>query len=205
MAPDPEGFARVASSVEKFGADAVELNVSCPHVKQMGAQIGQDYDLLREVVKKVKSAVSIPVLVKLTPNVTDIVEEGKAAERGGADALVAINTVKAMVIDVNAFKPILTNRFGGLSGPAVKPVALRCVYELFENVDIPVVGVGGIVDWRDAVEFFLAGAMCVQIGTAIAYQGLKTFEEINKGLVDYLESNNYRKVDEIIGLAHQIR
>jgi dihydroorotate dehydrogenase (NAD+) catalytic subunit len=203
MAPDPEGFGRIALALESYGADIIELNVSCPHVYLMGAQVGQDYILLKEVVREVKSKVSIPVWVKLTPNVTNIVEEGKAAEDGGADALVAINTIKAMTINIDSQKPILSNRFGGLSGPAIRSVAVRCVYELYENTKIPIIGVGGITDWRSATEFLLAGARGIQIGSAIAYKGLRVFKEVNEGLRSYLNSKGFKSIEDCIGIAHK--
>ena len=203
MAPDPEGFAKISVALEGYGADIIELNVSCPHVSLMGAQVGQDYSLLREVVRAVKSKVSIPVWVKLTPNVTDIVEEGRAAMDGGADALVAINTIKAMTIDIDAYKPILSNRFGGLSGPAIRSIAVRCVYELYENTDIQIIGVGGVTDWRSAVEFILAGASGIQIGSVIAYNGLGVFQEVNEGLLRYLASKGFESIEDCIGIAHK--
>ena len=203
MARDPEEFMMVAVALEDYGADAIELNVSCPHVDRMGAQIGQDSSLLKDVVQAVTSKVKIPVWVKLTPNVSSIVEEGVVCEEGGADALVAINTLKAMTIDVDTFKPILSNRVGGLSGPAIRTVAVRCVYELYENVSIPVIGVGGVTDWSVAVEFFLAGAHAVQVGTAVAYSGLDIFNDLNVGLQSFIRKKGFSSTSDIVGLAHK--
>lgn len=203
IAPDPEEFGRTAALAEKFGADAIEMNVSCPHVSRMGAQVGQDFSLLTDTVREVKSRVNIPTWVKLTPNITNIVEEGQAAQDGGADALVAINTVKAMAIDIDAFKPILSNRYGGLSGPAIRSIAIRCVYELYDNIEIPIIGVGGITDWRAASEFLLAGAGGLQIGSGVVYHGLDVFKEVNTGLTRYLTSKGFTKINECIGLAHK--
>jgi dihydroorotate dehydrogenase (NAD+) catalytic subunit len=146
--------------------------------------------------------ISIPLFVKLNPNVTDIVKIGKAAEEGGADALVAINTIAAMVIDVNTRRPILSHGSGGLSGKAIHPIAIKKVYDLYKNVKIPIIGCGGIKSWKDAVEFFLAGARSVQIGTSF-YQGFDFVESINIGIINYLTQNNFNSLSEIIGLTHK--
>ena len=196
-------YTTVAKKAVEAGADAVELNVSCPHVKQTGAEIGQNATLLYEVVSKVKAQVHKPVIVKLSPNVTDIVDLACAAVRGGADALTAVNTLKAIAIDVETMLPVLSNVKGGLSGPAVKPVALRCVYDLREKVQVPIIGCGGIVDWRDAVEYFLAGASAVQVGTAIALEDTTVFQSINRGIEVYLRKKHYRSVKDIVGLSHR--
>jgi dihydroorotate dehydrogenase (NAD+) catalytic subunit len=199
-----EEYATAAQKAVKAGADAVELNVSCPHVKDTGHEIGQNPKTLAEVVEKVKATVNKPVIVKLSPNVTDIVEIAKTAVRAGADALTAVNTVKAMAIDVEAQMPVLSNVKGGLSGPAIKPIALRCVYDIFEaDLKVPIFGCGGITSWRDAVEFLLAGASAVQIGTAIAMNDLSVFQTVNKGLKAYLMKKGYGSVKEIVGLSHQ--
>ena len=176
-----EEYALVAKRAVDAGADAVELNVSCPHVKQTGAEIGQSPKLLTDVVQMVKASVSKPLIVKLSPNVTDITVLAHAAIEAGADALTVANTLKAMAIDSETMLPILSNVKGGLSGPAIKPVALRCVYDIHEAYgDVPIIGCGGISDWRDAVEFFLAGASAVQIGTAVAVD-IEVFQTINQG------------------------
>ena len=196
-------YAAVAKKAVDAGADAVELNVSCPHVKQTGAEIGQSPKLLSEVVEMVKAAINKPLIVKLSPNVADITVIARAAVEAGADALTAVNTLKAMAIDTETARPVLSNIKGGLSGPAIKPVALRCVYDLHEQFDVPIIGCGGIVDWRDAVEFFLAGASAVQIGTAIALEGTEVFQAVTKGVEVYLRKKHYRSVKEIVGLAHR--
>jgi dihydroorotate dehydrogenase (NAD+) catalytic subunit len=198
-----EDYAEVAKAATDAGADAVELNVSCPHVKETGSEIGQNPQLLKEVVSKVKAAIHKPVIVKLSPNVTDIVEMAKAATDAGADALTAVNTVRALAIDVETTLPILSNKRGGLSGPAVKPIALRCVYDISETVKTPVIGCGGITNWRDAAEFLLAGASAVQIGTAIAQQNPAVFQAVNRGLAAYLKKKKLRSVKELVGLSHR--
>jgi dihydroorotate dehydrogenase (NAD+) catalytic subunit len=181
----------------------VELNVSCPHVKQTGSEIGQNPRILAEVVAKVKDSVKAPVIVKLSPNVTDITETAKVAVKAGADALTAINTVKAIAIDADTALPVLSNTRGGLSGPAIKPVALRCVYDLYEAVKTPIIGCGGITTWQDAVEFFLAGAVAVQVGTAVAWENPNVFHVINRGVAAYLKKKGYKSVKEIVGIAHR--
>jgi dihydroorotate dehydrogenase (NAD+) catalytic subunit len=199
-----EEYAAVAKKAVAAGADAVELNVSCPHVKQTGAEIGQNPKLLAEVVKTVKAAVGKPVIVKLSPNVADIRAVARAAVEAGADALTAVNTLKAMAIDSETMRPILSNIKGGLSGPAIKPVALRCVYEIREALpEVPIIGCGGVMDWRDAVEFLLAGACAVQVGSAIALEGTEVFQAITKGVESYLRKKHYGSVKEIVGLAHR--
>jgi dihydroorotate dehydrogenase (NAD+) catalytic subunit len=196
-------YAQVAKKAVEAGADAVELNVSCPHVKLTGSEIGQKPALIKEVVSKVKAAVRKPVIVKLSPNVTDIGETAHAAVKAGADALTAINTVKALAIDVETALPILSNVRGGLSGPAIKPVALRCVYDLYEQVKIPIIGCGGITKWQDAVEFLLAGASAVQIGTAVALEDQDVFHSVSRGVKAYLKKKRYKNVEEVVGVAHR--
>jgi len=196
-------FAVIAEKALKMGVDALELNVSCPHAEGTGAEIGQDPKLVEEVVKEVKRDVDKPVFVKLTPNVANIAKIAKAAEKGGADAITAINTVKAMVIDVETANPVLGNKFGGLSGPAIKPIAVRCVYEIYDAVKIPIIGCGGISTWQDAVEFMEAGASAVQTGTAIATKGLNVFKQVTNGIEAFLEKKGFGSVKEIVGLSHQ--
>ena len=197
-----EEYAAVAKRAVEAGADAVELNVSCPHVKQTGAEIGQSPKFLTEVVQMVKAAISKPLIVKLSPNVADITVLAHAAVEAGADALTAVNTLKAMAIDSETMLPILSNVKGGLSGLAVKPVALRCVYDIAEAFDVPIIGCGGVTNWRDAVEFFLAGASAVQIGTAVA-DNVEVFQAVTKGVESYLRKKHYGSVKEIVGLAHR--
>ena len=199
----PEGFAQVAQTAVEIGAAAVELNVSCPHVKKAGAQAGSDPSLLMEIVKQVKKQVTKPVIVKLTPNVTDITQIAQAAEKAGADAICAINTVKAMAIDFETCRPILANKYGGLSGPAIKPIGVRCVYDIYKSVNIPIIGCGGISTWQDAIEYILAGACALQIGTAIAFQDITVFKSVTDGITKYLEHKGFDNLNEIVGLAHK--
>jgi len=199
----PDEYARVASGAVAAGADAIELNVSCPHVKETGSEIGQSSQVLIQVVRKVKDTVNKPVFVKLSPNVTSMEEIAEAAANAGADALTIMNTVKALVIDAETMMPILANKTGGLSGPAVKPIALRHVYSVYERVKVPIIGCGGISNWQDAVEFLLAGASAVQIGTAISAIGPAVFEKVAHGISKYLKRKGLRSVSEIVGLSHR--
>jgi dihydroorotate dehydrogenase (NAD+) catalytic subunit len=183
-------------------ADAFELNVSCPHAHGYGAEIGTDPALVEDITHAVKIAVNVPVWVKLTPNVTDIKGIGLAAQHGGADAVVAINTVRGMAIDIESGYPILGNKFGGLSGRAIKPVAVKCVYDLYEVLDIPVIGVGGISDWRNAVEFIMAGAKAVQIGSAVG-NDINIFNDISSCMEAFLEEKEWT-LNDIYGMAHEV-
>ncbi len=197
-----DDYATVAKKATGSGADAIELNVSCPHVKQTGAEIGQNPKLLSEVVQKVKASINKPLIVKLSPNVADISVLAQAAVKAGADALTAVNTLKAIAIDTETMMPILNNIKGGLSGAAIKPVALRCVYDIADACNVPIIGCGGVTNWRDAVEFFLAGASAVQIGTAVA-DNIEVFQSVTKGVETYLRKKHYGSVKEIVGLAHR--
>lgn len=194
-------YSKSAWIAESIGADAVELNVSCPHVSGVG-EIGQDPAIVAKVTRSVKRVIDIPVFVKLSPNVANIVEIGRSAQTAGADAIAAINTLRAMLIDIHIRLPVLSAKIGGLSGPAIKPVAVRCVYELFEKLKIPIIGVGGIMGWEDAVEFILAGASAVQIGTAILQKDLRVFSEVTEGLSAYVKENGFTNVSELVGVAH---
>jgi len=198
---NPDEYFQVAKKLENLNFSALELNVSCPHEKV--GEIGQNMEVLAEVVKKVKTVTKKPIFVKLTPNVSNIGEIAKVAVEAGADAITAINTVKAMVIDIETGKPVLGGIVGGLSGLAIKPIALRCIYEIFKEIKAPIIGCGGISNWMDAVEFFMAGASAIQIGTAILHKNLKVFREIIRGLNNYLRRKNIKNIGEIVGLAHK--
>jgi len=198
-----EEYAKVAERAVAVGADAVELNASCPHVKQTGSEIGQDPRILADVVRRVRKTVNKPVFVKLSPNVTNITDIAETAVKAGAGALTVMNTVKAMSIDTETAMPILGNRVGGLSGESVKPIAIRNVYDIYEKVKTPIIGCGGIDDWQDAVEFLLAGASAVQIGTAVATEGPRVFMAVAKGIDSYMTKKHFRSVKEIVGLSHR--
>jgi dihydroorotate dehydrogenase (NAD+) catalytic subunit len=186
----------------RAGADAVELNLSCPHAKGYGTEIGSTPDRVESICRQSKKNAGVPVFAKLTPNTSSISELALAAERAGADAVVAINTLKAMAISPEARMPILANRFGGLSGPAIRPVGVRCVYEIFEAVKIPIIGVGGIASGRDALEYIMAGASCVQIGTALWTEGPEVFNKVCREMLGFMEENGYETVMDMVGVAH---
>lgn len=200
----PDEFSTVAARVEPW-VDMIELNVSCPHAKEgCGASIGQDPRLTYQVVKAVKKTVNIPVIAKLTPNVTDIVEIALYAEKAKCDGLTLINSVgPGMCIDIKTARPILSNKFGGISGPSIKPIAVKNVFEVYDAVKVPLIGVGGIMDYKDAVEFFYAGAKCIQIGTAVMFKGMNVFNNICKGLKKFMLNNGIGSIEEIVGKAHK--
>lgn len=196
-------FADVASKLSLAGADALELNASCPNVAEELGMLAADSGNIERVTSAVKENINIPLFVKLSPNVTDIKIIAMAAERGGADAITAVNTLKGMVIDVNLRIPVLSNITGGLSGGALKPVALRCVWEIAQTVNIPVIGCGGISTGDDAVEFFLAGASAIEVGTAIMNHGINVYKEIEDGIEAYMDNNGFNRVNDLVGLAHE--
>ncbi|MFX1502097.1 MAG: dihydroorotate dehydrogenase [Promethearchaeota archaeon] len=197
-----EEYLNVATKAENAGADAIEINISCPHAEV--SSIGIDKDLTYKIVKFLKKKLTTPLFVKLNPNVTNIVEIALAAEQGGADGVVAINTLTALKIDVNTKRPILSHGSGGLSGKAIHPIAVNKVYDLYKTLKIPIIGCGGIDSWQDVVEFFLAGASAVQIGTAL-YNGVEILTEINHGITQYLKNNKFNSINDIKGLAHQFK
>ena len=199
----PKEFSEAAKIIEASGVNAVELNLSCPNVESVGLEIGQDPNLVGAVVTAVKQSIRLPVFAKLTPNTSNIKVLARAAEAAGVDGLVAINTVRAMAIDIDTGRPILSNKIGGLSGPAIKPIAVRCVYEIAKTVKVPIIGCGGIMNWKDVVEFLLAGASAVQIGTAIAYKDFSIFGEVLKGIEHYLGKNRYSNIGDVVGLSHK--
>jgi dihydroorotate dehydrogenase (NAD+) catalytic subunit len=205
FAATPQDFAHLALKMKEFGARAVELNLSCPHAKGYGMEVGVDPDAVRNIVKQVKSSVSIPVFAKLTPNTHRLIEVGKAVQEAGGDAIVAINTLKAMAISVEFRRPILYNKTGGLSGPAVKPVGLRCVYELHAALDLPIIGVGGIESGQDALEYIMAGARAVQIGSAVGRKGITVFRDICRDLENFMDSQGVSNIEALVGVAHEPR
>jgi dihydroorotate dehydrogenase (NAD+) catalytic subunit len=185
---------------DKLGAsiDAIELNISCPNVKEGGVAFGTKCDSVYGITKAVKQHCKVPLIVKLSPNVTDITEIALAAEEAGADCLSLINTLLGMSIDINTRRPILANVVGGLSGPAVKPVAVRMVYQVAKAVNIPVIGMGGISSWQDAIEFMLAGADAVAIGT-YNFVNPNAPIEIIEGMAQYMKKNGCNSLSDIKG------
>ena len=195
-------FAEVAAKIEEAGPDMIELNVSCPNVGK-GTLFGKDPVSAAEVTKKVKAAVKVPVTVKLTPNADRVVEVAKAVEEAGADAITAINSVgPGMAIDIETNLPILSNRVGGLSGAAIRPIAVKHVFDIYENVKIPIIGLGGISNGQDAIEMLMAGASAVGIGTAVYYQGIDVFKKVSKEIEEFMTRKSFKSIKELVGLAH---
>lgn len=194
-----EEFVDLAIRMHKYKADAIELNLSCPHVKGFGSEVGSDPDLVEQIVNELKLKLPVPIFAKLTPNVTNILDIAKAAHR--ADALVLINTVRAIRIDIHARMPVLSNIYGGLSGPAIKPIGLRAVYDVYRETGFNIIGVGGIETYEDVVEYIMAGARAVQIGTAMMRKGRKIFGELNSNLQQFMESEGFSSIDDMIGIG----
>ena len=200
----PDEFIYTAREIEGL-VDMIELNVSCPHAMGgCGAAIGQDPELTFKIVEAVKNTVDIPVIAKLTPNVTSITDIALSAERAGCDVLTLINSLgPGMKIDSETARPILKNKVGGMSGPAIKPIAIRCVYEVSQAVNIPIIGVGGINNYLDVVEFLYAGASAVQIGTALMDKGPQIFAEICSDLEEFMKNHDFKSINEMVGLTHR--
>ena len=196
----PEEYAQMAEKLSESSVDMIEMNISCPNVKHGGVQFGTSCQSVGAITREVRAHCKKPLMVKLSPNVSDIAEIARAAESEGADALSLINTLTGMRIDINTLRPIIRNNTGGLSGPAVFPVAVRMVWQTAGAVKIPVVGMGGISTWRDAVEMMMAGASAIQVGTALfsdPYAPLK----IKEGLNRYLDDQGIASVAELAGMV----
>jgi len=198
-----EGFAQVARRVSEAGPDFIEVNISCPNVAaEFGRPFAADPDSAAAATRAVKRATHLPVIVKLSPNVTDIAAIARAVEAAGADAIAAINTVAGMVIDVESGQPILANRVGGLSGPAIRPIAVRCVYEICQAVRTPVIGIGGVTTGLDAVEMIMAGATAVGVGSAIYYRGVEVFGEMAQEMASFMVEHGYNTLADFRGMAN---
>lgn len=192
-------YLRLAERLNQVkGIDALEVNISCPNVKEKGLIFGTDPEQTFSLVKKLREITDIPLIVKLTPNVTDITETARACEEAGAEALSLINTVLGMSIDVETRKPKLGNITGGLSGPAIRPIAVRMVWETFQKVDLPLIGMGGITNAEDALEFILAGASAVAIGTA-NFVDPKTALKVIEGIKQYMQAKGIKNFKDLIG------
>ena len=196
-----EEFAWMAETLSVDGIAGLEVNVSCPNVACEGMAFGIDPKVVEQVTKAVRKVTDKPVIVKLSPNVTDIVEIAKAVEAGGGDGVSLINTI-LMAIDIHRRKPVLGNIYGGLSGPAVKPVALRMVHQVYKGVNIPIMGLGGIMTGTDAIEFMMAGAQAVQVGVATMVDPT-AISRIAREMGDYVEQYNLNSITDIVGAVHQ--
>ncbi len=194
---DEEEFSYLAKRVEEAGFGIVELNLSCPHVQGVGSEVGQDPDLVESIINEIRNKTNLQIWSKLTPNVTDLVDIAKAAAK--SDAYVLINTLKATGVDIYSRSFLLSNKIGGYSGPGIKPVALRSVYDVYKETGKDIIGVGGITNWSDAVEFFLMGARAIQVGTGIYYEDYAIFEKINSGIKKYLEEEGFSSLEDIVG------
>lgn len=196
-----EDYVKVVEATGGLGVDYVELNTSCPHVYKK--PISHDPEVTSMLVEKIKKISRAPVFVKLSPNTPNIVEVAIAAEKAGADGVTAINTVgPGMVINIKVRAPVLSNKSGGMSGPAIKPIAIRCVYDIYEAVKIPIIGVGGVVTAEDTLEMIMAGATAVGVGTAISTEGLDVFKKITNGVTVFMENEGYSKIKDMVGAAH---
>jgi len=196
-------FVELAKKMQKYGVDALELNMSCPHAKGYGLEIGSDPKMVKEITANIKKSVNIPVFVKISPNLMNIVEIAKSAEKGNADGIVAINSVKAMKIDLELETPVLSNKTGGYSGKAIKPIGVRCVYDISKNINIPIIGCGGITTGEDALEYIMAGASAVQIGSAIYYRGIDIFKKISEEIKQWMKQHGYNNISQIVGVSHK--
>ncbi|MDP8218695.1 MAG: dihydroorotate dehydrogenase [Candidatus Theseobacter exili] len=191
-------YSELAKKLDGSGIAGIEINVSCPNVKKGGMAFGLDPDLVASVTRSVRKSTELDVIVKLSPNVTDISLMAKRAEQEGADAVSLVNTFMGLAIDINQRRPYLANNTGGLSGPAIRPIAVRMVWEVYNSVSIPIIGMGGIVDTDSALEFIIAGATALSVGTGTFYDPLSTVK-IVKGINQYFEENNYKKIIELVG------
>ncbi len=197
----PADFEMMIKQFENCKVTAYELNLSCPHVAKVGLEVGDDPELVKDIVTIAKNSTKVPVIAKVGLGTTHYLKTVGTAIESGIDAITAINTVRAMTIDVETQRPILSNKFGGLSGTPIKPIALRCVYEISSKYDIPIIGCGGISSWEDAVEFFLAGASAIQLGSAVGDNWISIFDDINKGILQYMKKKNFSTLQEMVGLA----
>ena len=197
----PEDFEFMVKEFSNCNLAGFELNLSCPHVAKVGLEVGDDPELVKKIVTTVKKSTNAPVIAKVGLGTTHYLDTVGAAIDSGIDAITAINTVRAMAIDTETQRPILSNKFGGLSGTPIKPIALRCVFEISSKYKIPIIGCGGISTWEDAVEFFLAGASAIQLGSAVGDRWVEVFNEINTGILKYMEKKGFSKIEEMVGVA----
>ena len=197
----PEDFTFMVKQFENVKILGYELNLSCPHVEKVGLEVGDDPELVHTIIKSVKKESKVPVLAKVGLGSSDYLETVRTACDSGIDGITAINTLRAMAIDIQTGRPILSHKIGGMSGSPIKPVAVRCVYEISSKFDIPIIGCGGVSSWEDAVEFLLAGSSAVQIGSAVGEKWTRVFSEVNDGISKYMEKKNYKKISEMVGIA----
>lgn len=197
-----EEYVAVVERLADEPIDMMEINISCPNVKEGGIAFGQDPKTVEAITKEMKKYAKQPVIMKLSPNVTDITEMAKAAEAGGADALSLINTITGMKIDIHRQKFVLANKTGGMSGPAIHPVAVRMVYQTYQAVNIPIIGMGGIMNANDAIEMILAGATAVSVGTA-NFTDPRAAEKVVDGIEQYMKQYNVADIKDLVGAVHE--
>lgn len=197
-----EEYVAVVERLADEPVDMLEINISCPNVKEGGIAFGQDPRAVEAITKEMKKHAKQPVIMKLSPNVTDITEMAKAAEAGGADALSLINTITGMKIDINRQKFVLANKTGGMSGPAIHPVAVRMVYQTYHAVNVPIIGMGGIMNANDAIEMILAGATAVSVGTA-NFTDPRVAEKVVAGIEEYMKKYNVADIKDLVGAVHE--
>ena len=203
FAGTPDGFEKIAGLINQAPIDFLEVNISCPNVsKEFGTPFAYSTSAVEVITKKVKAASRAPVIIKLSPNAWNIAEMAKAAEAAGADALTAVNTISGMMIEVKSRRPILANKQGGISGPALFPIALKCVYDIYEAVKIPIIGTGGIVSGTDALAMIMVGATLLGVGSAVYYHGMEVFRKITDEMEKIMREEKINSLAEIRGAAH---
>jgi len=197
-----EEFARLSVRMAATGVAALELNLSCPHAEGFGTEVGGTPPDVERIVRAVTQEVAVPVIAKITPNTNDAAGLALAAQRGGAAAVSAINTLRALAIDVRLRRPVLSHGLGGLSGPAIKPVGLACVWQIYEKVTIPIIGVGGIASAQDALEYVMAGARALEVGTQVTFEGVGVFSRLARELSALLDELGFSRLEDAVGVAH---
>jgi dihydroorotate dehydrogenase (NAD+) catalytic subunit len=196
-------FSKMVKVFDSLKIIGYEINLSCPHVSKMGMELGDDPEAVNKIVRAVRINTNKPISVKVGVGSIDVVELARVAIEAGANIITAINTLRAMSIDIETMMPVLSNLIGGLSGNAIKPIGIRCVYEISKKLQVPVIGCGGVSSWQDVIEYMIAGASAVQIGSILGSSGPKIFTHITKDLKKYVEKKGLRNISELIGIAHK--
>jgi len=196
-------FSKMVKVFDSLKIIGYEINLSCPHVSKMGMEVGDDPEAVNKIVRAVRINTNKPISVKVGVGSIDVVELARVAIEAGANIITAINTLRAMSIDIETMMPVLSNLIGGLSGNAIKPIGIRCVYEISKKLQVPVIGCGGVSSWQDVIEYLIAGASAVQIGSILGSSGPEIFNHITKDLKKYVEKKGLRNISELIGIAHK--
>ncbi len=196
-------FSKMVKVFDSLKIIGYEINLSCPHVSKMGMEVGDDPEAVNKIVRAVRMNTDKPISVKVGVGSIDVVELARVAIEAGANIITAINTLRAMSIDIETMMPVLSNLIGGLSGNAIKPIGIRCVYEISKKLQVPVIGCGGVSSWQDVIEYMIAGASAVQIGSILGSSGPKIFNHITKDLKKYVEKKGLTNISELIGIAHK--